>query len=59
MDTGDGTQVEERVSGAIHHVMNRGDLREAKFWGDGDRQRFPDTMGEDCGKPVGGCMRFV
>ena len=36
--------------GAIYHVMNRGDRREAIFRDDGDRQRFLDTLGEACGK---------
>ncbi len=36
--------------GAIYHVMNRGDRREAILWDDGDRQRFLDTLGEACGK---------
>jgi len=32
--------------GAIYHVMNRGDRREAIFSDDHDRQRFLDTLGE-------------
>ena len=34
--------------GAIYHVMNRGDRREAIFADDQDRQRFLDTLGEAC-----------
>jgi len=37
-------------SGAIYHVMNRGDRREAIFKDDGDRHRFIETLGEACGK---------
>ena len=36
--------------GAIYHVMNRGDRREPIFHGDGDRERFLQTMGEACAK---------
>ena len=36
--------------GAIYHVMNRGDRRDAIFKDDQDRQRFLDTLGETCGK---------
>jgi REP element-mobilizing transposase RayT len=32
--------------GAIYHVMNRGDRREAIFTDDADRQRFLDCLGE-------------
>src|SRR5207245_1677875 len=34
--------------GAIYHVMNRGDRREAIFKDSADRQRFLDTLGEAC-----------
>jgi putative transposase len=34
--------------GAIYHVMNRGDRREAIFLDDVDRQSFLDTLGETC-----------
>src|SRR6266853_744994 len=34
--------------GAIYHVMNRGDRREAIFNDSADRQRFLDTLGEAC-----------
>ncbi len=37
-------------SGAIYHVMNRGDRREPIFKDDADRQRFVDTLGEACAK---------
>jgi len=36
--------------GAIYHVMNRGDRREAIFKDDVDRQRFLQTLGEACAK---------
>ena len=36
--------------GAIYHVMNRGDRREAIFTDDADRQRFLDCLGEACAK---------
>ena len=37
-------------SGAMYHVMNRGDQREDIFRDDQDRQRFLGTLGEACGK---------
>jgi REP element-mobilizing transposase RayT len=36
--------------GAIYHVMNRGDRREAIFADDQDRQRFLETLTEACQK---------
>jgi REP element-mobilizing transposase RayT len=36
--------------GAIYHVMNRGDRREAIFEDDEDRQRWLKTLGEACEK---------
>ena len=36
--------------GAIYHVMNRGDRREAIFEDDEDRQRFLETLTEACQK---------
>jgi REP element-mobilizing transposase RayT len=36
--------------GAIYHVMNRGDRREAVFRDDADRQRFLATLGDTCVK---------
>jgi putative transposase len=36
--------------GAIYHVMNRGDRREAIFEDDEDRQRFLNTLTETCRK---------
>jgi len=36
--------------GAIYHVMNRGDRREAIFDGDHDRHRFLQTLGQACEK---------
>ena len=36
--------------GAIYHVMNRGDRREAIFGDDEDRQRLLETLTEACQK---------
>ncbi|MBM4205492.1 MAG: transposase [Gammaproteobacteria bacterium] len=36
--------------GAVYHVMNRGDRREAIFKDDADRERFLETLGETCAK---------
>jgi putative transposase len=36
--------------GAIYHVMNRGDRREATFEDDQDRERFLETLGQTCAK---------
>jgi len=36
--------------GAIYHVMNRGDRREAISVDDQDRRLFLDTLGEACEK---------
>ena len=36
--------------GAIYHVMNRGDRREAIFLEDEDRQLFLETLGQACEK---------
>jgi len=39
-----------QYEGAIYHVMNRGDHREAIFRGDKDRELFLQTLGEACAK---------
>src|SRR5947209_1649048 len=39
-----------QYSGAIYHVLNRGDRREAIFKDDQDRERFLETLGEACQK---------
>ena len=36
--------------GAIYHVMNRGDRREAIFEDDKDRERLLETLTEACRK---------
>ncbi|MCP5518735.1 MAG: transposase [Verrucomicrobiales bacterium] len=36
--------------GAVYHVLNRGNRREAIFRDDTDRQRFLDTLAEACAK---------
>ncbi len=38
-------QLRIEYSGAIYHVMNRGDRREMIFEDDFDRQRFVTTLG--------------
>jgi REP element-mobilizing transposase RayT len=43
-------KVRVEYSGAIYHVMNRGDRREAIFKDDADRQGFVATLAEACGK---------
>ncbi len=37
-----------QYAGALYHVMNRGDRREAIFADEQDRRRFLDTLGEAC-----------
>ena len=37
-------------TGAIYHVMSRGDRREAIFRDDADRRHFITTLGEVCAK---------
>jgi REP element-mobilizing transposase RayT len=39
-----------QFSGAIYHVMSRGDRREDIFRDDGDRERFLATLDETCAK---------
>lgn len=39
-----------QYAGAIYHVMNRGDRREAIFRDDADRRLFLETLGQACGK---------
>ena len=36
--------------GAVYHVLDRGDRREAIFKDDEDRRRFLDTLGEACAR---------
>ena len=43
-------KVRIQYPGAIYHVMNRGDRREAIFADDDDRRRFLETLGEACQK---------
>ena len=38
--------------GAIYHVMNRGDRREAIFEDDQDRERLLETLTEACEKTI-------
>jgi putative transposase len=39
-----------QYAGAVYHVMNRGDRREAIFHDDADRRRFVETLAEACAK---------
>ncbi len=39
-------KLRRQYTGAIYHVMNRGDRREAIFRADPDRQRFLEPLGE-------------
>ena len=43
-------QLRLEYPGAIYHIMNRGDRREAIFHDDTDRKRFITTLGEACVK---------
>jgi putative transposase len=43
-------QVRREFAGAIYHVMNRGDRREAIFRDEQDRRLFLDTLTEACRK---------
>ncbi len=43
-------QLRVEYEGAIYHVMNRGDRREAIFRDDGDREIFLRALGETCEK---------
>ena len=36
--------------GALYHVLDRGDRREAIFRGNPDYERFLSTLGEACGR---------
>ena len=37
-------------AGAVYHVLDRGDRREAIFKDDADRRRFLETLGEVCAR---------
>ena len=39
-----------QYAGAVYHVMNRGDRREAIFDDDLDRERFLEALAEACAK---------
>src|SRR2546421_6124290 len=43
-------QLRIEYPGALYHIMNRGDRREAIFLNDHDRVRFLETLGECCCK---------
>ena len=43
-------QMRREFAGAIYHVMNWGDRREAIFRTEGDRRMFLATLTEACGK---------
>lgn len=42
-----------QYEGALYHVLNRGDRREAIFLDDADRKGFLDCLGQTCGKTGG------
>ena len=39
-----------QYEGAVYHVMNRGDRREAIFQDDPDRETFLETLGQCCAR---------
>jgi REP element-mobilizing transposase RayT len=43
-------KVRIQYAGAIYHVMNRGDRREASFEDDEDRERLLQTLAQTCQK---------
>jgi len=43
-------QLRREFAGAIYHVMNRGDRREAIFRKERDRRLFLSTLSEACAK---------
>jgi len=43
-------QLRVQYAGAIYHLMNRGDRREAIFADDQDRRCFLQTLGQACQK---------
>ena len=43
-------KVRIQYAGAVYHVMNRGDRREAIFGDDKDRELFLSTLGQACRK---------
>jgi hypothetical protein len=45
-----GRRLRIQYPGAMYHVMNRGDQREAIFKDDEDRQKFLVNLGEACEK---------
>jgi len=45
-------QLRMEYPGAVYHVMNRGDRRDAIFHGDRDRELFLATLAEACAKAV-------
>lgn len=48
--SGMARRLRDEYPGAIYHVMNRRDRREAIFRDDEDRGRFISTLGETCVK---------
>ena len=45
--------------GAVYHVLERGDRREAIFQDDADRRRFLETLGEACARTAWRVHAFV
>ncbi len=50
LNSGVARKVRVQYPGAIYHVINRGDRREAIFKDDTDRELFLETLGEACEK---------
>ena len=45
-----GRKLRVEYPGAVYHVMNRGDRREAIFLDDLDRRRFVESLAQCCGR---------
>jgi outer membrane protein assembly factor BamB len=52
-------RVRVEYSGAVYHLLNRGNRCETIFRNEEDWQRFIATLGEVCGKTGCRCMRFA
>jgi hypothetical protein len=48
-----------QYAGAVYHVMNRGDRREAIFHEDLHWRRFVETLAEACAKTAGSTLRLI
>ena len=45
-----GRKARVEFAGAVYHVLDRGDRREAIFKDEADRRRFLETLGEVCAR---------